>query len=175
MSREVALAELARRYLGAYAPVAIDDFATWSGLPLADARQAWKLIANETFEVEVESVSLWMLKAQRSSLEESLTFEEPIVRMLPRFDTYLLGYRGREFAIAPEFAKRINAGGGIVHAAVVVNGQVAGRWNARRQRNKLDVTVEPFGALSPETVAGMQAEVVDIARFLGTEAGLLLT
>lgn len=42
---DAALAELARRYLAAHAPAAVEDFAAWSGLPVTWARTAWKMLA----------------------------------------------------------------------------------------------------------------------------------
>ncbi|MFC8449020.1 DNA glycosylase AlkZ-like family protein [Kitasatospora sp. NPDC057223] len=42
-AQALAGAELARRYVRARAPVGVDDFATWSGLPVTLARSAWKM------------------------------------------------------------------------------------------------------------------------------------
>src|SRR5262249_28767550 len=38
LEREAALAELARRYFSSHGPATLQDFAWWSGLPMADAR-----------------------------------------------------------------------------------------------------------------------------------------
>ena len=41
----------------------------------------------------------------------------PAVRLLPAFDTYLLGYRSRATYLAERYARRIYAGGGWLHPA----------------------------------------------------------
>jgi hypothetical protein len=47
LDREEALAELARRYLAGHGPAGVADLLTWSGLPAADGRTAFELIAGE--------------------------------------------------------------------------------------------------------------------------------
>src|SRR6266508_4536548 len=86
------------------------------------------------------------------------------------FDAYLLGYRGRELVLDPRFARRIQAGGGFVQPALLVDGRVAGTWRQQRRRDRLTVQVEPFEALDRAVLPGLEAEVGDLGRFLGAEA-----
>jgi Winged helix DNA-binding domain len=136
-----ALAELARRHLAAYAPAQPEDLAVWSGLPLSAARRAHELAG-------IGPPSRGPAQAP----------ERPHVRLLPAFDGYLLGHKERSLVLPPEHAHRIQAGGGIIHPTVLVDGVVAGRWDQRR------LTVQPFGPL-PE--APLEAELADVRRFLG--------
>ncbi len=149
--RSEGLAELARRYLQAYAPAAARDLASWSGLKLGEARQAWQLIAGECVPVQAAGKPSWLLQSQLPWLEEVLAEGSqtvPQVRLLPRFDTYLLGYASRELAVDPAYARRIHPGGGILNAALLVDGQAQGAWQVRRRRNRLEVQVEPFVPLA---------------------------
>ena len=107
-----------------------------------------------------------MLKTQAARLDE-LSPQTPIIRLLPRFDIYLLGYQKRDLAVPSQFAKRINAGGGIVHPTVLVDGRTVGTWKSKREKNHLGVIVEPFDELASELYEGLEAEVTDLARFLG--------
>jgi hypothetical protein len=173
--RQEALAELARRYLQAYAPAGPEDLASWSGLKLGEARQAWQLIGGQLVQVEAGGGPAWLLKSQLAWLEETLAQGSETaaqVRLLPRFDTYLLGYARRDLAVDPAYARRIHPGGGILNAALLVEGQARGTWKVQRRRDGLEVQVEPFGPLAEALLPGMEAEAADVGRFLGAEAVL---
>jgi len=165
LSENEAYAELTRRYLSAYGPATPGDQAAWSGLPLSKTHAAWQRIEDELLEVETASSTVWMLKTQVSRLDE-LPPLTPIVRLLPRFDIYLLGYQKRDLAVSPQYAKRINAGGGIVHPTVLVDGRIVGTWKSKREKKHIVVMVEPFEQFARDIVEGLEAESEDIARFL---------
>ena len=171
MPESEALAELARRYLRAYAPAAPQDLAAWSGLPIPQARAAFEAIGDQLVEVEFAREPLRILQGQAGWLEEAFAGEVNL-RLLPRFDTYLMGYRDRALSVPERYARRIHPGGGILHPAVLVDGLAAGRWKTARKKARLDVIVEPFESLAGEAVRQLEAEVRDLARFLETEVRL---
>ncbi|TME06228.1 MAG: winged helix DNA-binding domain-containing protein [Chloroflexi bacterium] len=168
LSQESAHAELARRYLKAYSPATPEDLAAWSGMPMSTTRAAWQRIADQRIEVEIADRPAWMLKTYASWLDEP-PIDAPVVRLLPGFDTYLLGYKKRDLLLPPQHAKRINAGGGLLKPTLLVNGRVVGTWKSKRQKNRLDVLLEPFDQLAPEVQPGVEAEVADLGRFLGVQ------
>ncbi len=171
LSEDEAYAELTRRYLSAYGPATPGDQAVWSGLPLSKTRSAWQRLESELLEIETAGSTFWMLKTQAARLDE-LPTPIPIVRLLPRFDIYLLGYQKRDLAVPSQYAKHINAGGGIVHPAVLVDGRTVGTWKGKREKSHLVVMMEPFEQLAPEIYEGIEAETEDIGRFLGMNARL---
>ncbi len=165
------LAELARRYLAAYGPAGPDDFASWSGITLGQCRRGFQLIAREIREVDVGGRRQWVLGSTRG-----ISDGDPLsVRLLGRFDAYLLGYRSRDFALAPQFAKRIQAGGGIIRAALLVDGRVRGTWRHERLSDGVRVVVEPFEPFGRNVLPRLQDEVDDVGRFLGTPAKLVVS
>jgi hypothetical protein len=171
LPQEAAYMELVRRYLGAYGPAAPEDMAAWSGLPISRIRTAWRHVADQLMEVESGGSAAWMLKTCTAWLDEPLMADR-VICLLPGFDIYLLGYQKRDLAVPRQHAKRINAGGGILHPALLVDGRVVGTWKNLRKKNHLDVIVEPFDQLAPEVYPGLEAEVADLARFL--EVGVSL-
>jgi hypothetical protein len=89
------------------------------------------------------------------------------VRLLPAFDTYLLGYRRRDLAVPLSLQRRLQRGGGWIHPAVVVNGRAVAAWGLRKSGSECaQVLVEPSLPLSRTVRAGIDAEVADVARFL---------
>ena len=173
LSPEAALAELALRYLQAYGPATPEDLAAWSGMPISRIRPVWPRIADQLLEVEVAGSPAWMLKTYAAWLDEPPA-PAPIVRLLPGFDIYLLGYQNRDLAVPSQHTKRINAGGGMIHPVLLVDGRAVGTWKRKRQKNHLEVMVEPFDQLAIQVQQGLQAEVIDLARFLGVPASLML-
>ena len=108
-----------------------------------------------------------MLKTDAARLDEQPA-STPIVHLLPSFDTYLLGYQKRDLVVPFQYAKRINAGGGLLRPTLLVDSRAVGTWKSKRLKNSLEVQVEPFHHLASEVYAGVEAEVSDLARFLET-------
>ncbi len=139
-------AELAARYVAAFGPAGPADFAAWSGLPLTVGRRAF---------AGLPEVGDGLFAAGGPPGDGA-----PLVRLLGGFDNYLLGYRDRGLMLDQRYAKRINAGGGMVRPALVVDGRVLGSW--RRDGGR--VVVEPFEEVPEELWA---AEAAAVESFWG--------
>jgi hypothetical protein len=139
LPEDEALARLAKRYLDGYGPAGAADFAAWSGLPLTRARAGFADAGEPGEPVEPQG----------------------IVRLVGHFDTYLLGYRGRELAVVKEFDRRVQTGGGFIMPAVLVDGRAVATWRQTRKRDRLMIDVEPF-----DTMPRIEEEVADLGRFL---------
>jgi hypothetical protein len=152
VDREIALAELARRYLRGHGPAGAADLAAWAGLPLRDARAGLQAIAGE-LATRGELVDL----AAREAPPEVIP-----ARLLPAFDPYLLGWKDRAFAVPAAHAKRVHPGGGMVRATATVDGRAVGTWTLPGGK----VDLELFGRVSAAARAELAAEAEDVARFL---------
>jgi hypothetical protein len=152
--RDEALAELAVRYAMAHAPADPDDFAAWSGLPVADVRRAWTAVAGDDGPAAGDDGS-----------------DSPPggVRLLPAFDEWLLGWASRDFTLPPEHARKAAPGGGIIRPVAIQDGRVVATWRLDRPRRTLEVA--PFGPISR---AGLEQETAAVGAFLGIELGLTL-
>jgi hypothetical protein len=159
--RDAALRELARRYLGAFGPATEADFAKWSGLPLRDLRAGLSGIAGELRELRIGADRAWALR------RGARTARGRVVRLLPRWDTYLMGHRDREFIAGRDRWSSISDGGGMLNATIVVDGVAAGTWSLRAGRPGLGIELSPFRPLEPDVAAAVEAEVADVRRFEG--------
>jgi hypothetical protein len=155
--RDRALAELARRYLAAHGPAAPADLAAWSGLALRDARAGLDAIASELVETGDDLVDL----VAREPTPEAIP-----ARLLAAFDTYLLGWKDRGFAVPARYAQRVHPGGGMLRATATVDGRAVGTWSSAGGKPKL----EPFGRLPAGARAALTTEADDVARFVATSA-----
>ena len=155
LSRDDALAELARRYLGGYGPAGRPDFGTWSGLPAADTRRAWELIAAETVPVTAAGTELAALAGAplagalagaplAGALAGALADAPRAPRLLGHFDPLLMGYQDRTLILDPAHARSIQAGGGFIQPTVLAGGRVAGTWRLNRRPGRAHLVVAPF-------------------------------
>lgn len=161
------VAELTRRYLRAYGPAAPSDMVSWSGLTAGQIRAGFEAISNDLVEVEIPDGTAWMLKDQ-AEYSEHVSMERN-VRLLPRYDNYLLGYQSRDFMVQESFAKEVHPGGGLIRSVVIVNGQVIAVWQLEQKRGTAIITVQPFEPIDATLTPYLEAEVRDIGRFLQTE------
>lgn len=158
------LADLAHRYLDAYGPAAPDDFARWSGLSMRQARTAFDTVADDCLAVEIDDSPAWMLARHADWLDAPPG--DPIVRLLPNYDLYLLGYRGRDFMVSEAYARRLHPGGGQIKACLIVDGRARGTWRIERHKHTSTVVVEPFEPLDADILPALEVETQDIGRFL---------
>ena len=165
-TRESALGQLARRYFAAFGPATVEDLAAWSGLPMGDARSAVGGARAGLVDVAIQAQPAFAL---RDRLNRDVTHARTDVRLLPAFDTYLLGYRRRDLAVSLPLQRRLQRGGGWLHPAVVVNGRAVAAWSLRKTGDRGQVLVEPFATLGDVVRAGIEAEVKDIERFLSLQ------
>ena len=169
-SRETALAELARRYFAAYGPASVEDLVAWSGVPLTEARSAVSGAKAGLTEVTIQGRPGFVLKQR---LRPEVAPANADVRLLPTFDTYLLGYRRRDLAVPLPLQRRLQRGGGWLHPAVVVNGRAVAAWTLRRSGGRGQVVVEASAPIHVAVRAGIEAEVADISRFLNMKVKLV--
>lgn len=160
-----ALGELARRYFAAYGPASLDDFVAWSGLPATQARSALSAARTSLEEISIAGRPHFHPRGRLRRWPQPGS-GSPSVRMLPAFDTYLLGYRSRDLAVPSALQKRLQRGGGWIHPAVVVDGRAIGSWQLRRKGRSGAVNVEAVAQLPKAISAQIEDEVADIGRFL---------
>ena len=164
LSDELALRDLAQRYFSAYGPASLDDFVAWSGLPVPRARSAMNAAQPSLIEITIAGRSNFLPKGGLRRLRPKAG--SPSVRLLPAFDTYLLGYRSRELAVQPALENRLQRGGGWLHPAVVVDGRAVGAWSIKKTGNRARIEIEELEPVNAGIRNAIEAEIADISRFL---------
>ncbi len=166
MSVEDAEAALLRRHLRSFGPATVSDFAMWTILTMTRARQAWTRLEDDLQAVTVEGRPGWVLRRDLPSLEHA-KLPKRTVRLLPYFDSFLLGHKERGHLVDAAHYKRIYRSAGWVYPAVLVDGRIAGHWSYERRGKRLQVDVQPYAPLDGETKDLVRSEADDVARFLG--------
>jgi len=152
--REVALAELARRYLVGHGPADDRDLARWAGVPLRDARAGLGAIASELEQREDGLVDL----AKRPAAEPI-----PAPRLLGAFDPLLLGWTSREEVVGPH--RMLVTINGIFRPFALVGGRAVALWRYAGGK----VTIEHLGKVSKKAAAALEADAAAVEEFLATQ------
>lgn len=149
--RDVALAELARRYLAGHGPAGAHDLARWAGLPLRDARAGLAAIAPGLRQLPGGLVDL---AARRRSAAL------PPPRLLGTFEPLLLGWISRQDVLGDDPARIV--AGGMFRAFALSGGRAVAVWRLAGDR----VTVEPLGSLPDAEAEALAADGEALVRFL---------
>jgi inner membrane transporter RhtA len=136
--------ELVRRYLRAYGPATRADFERWAGMLPPLSRPAWTACLPET--VEVEGRKVWAMAGDLAALREAEPADK--VRLVPNFDSYLLGHRDRTAVVPRAHAARIYRSAGWVWATVLKQGTLL-------QHDRL-------AQVDAEVLEGHRGEVVEL-------------
>ncbi|HEX7311470.1 MAG TPA: winged helix DNA-binding domain-containing protein [Gaiellaceae bacterium] len=131
--------EVLRRYLRAYGPAKPADFQRWSGFGGDAARALFDELAAELEQVRVEGTRTWLLKDDLGGFDR----EARMIRLLPQYDAYVIGFRPRE-PILPDPVEvhikldpkgRFESVTGM--SPLVVDGVVTGFW--RRAKGQIEI------------------------------------
>ncbi len=167
MPREKAEEQLLAKYLRAFGPATVTDYALWMGLYVKDAKKIWSRMDKKIAIVDVEGVEGGMLEDDLPDLGNA-SIEGPVVRLLPNFDTFLLGHKSHRNIIDEEGQKKIYRSQGWVSPVVLVDGRALGVWSHKPLKNKeLEISVAPFTKFSNEIGSLVRHEALELGEFLG--------
>ena len=155
-ARDVALAELARRYLAGHGPATESDLARWAGLPLRDARAGLGAIARELRRLPGGLLDL----AGRGRAARL-----PAPRLLGAFEPLLLGWRSRADVLGDHEPRVVS--GGVFRSFALVAGRAVALW---RLSGDGGVELEPFADLDAAAARALERDGEALRRFLGLAA-----
>ena len=101
MERDEMLMLLTRKYFQSHSPATFDDFVWWTGMNVADCRRGIGLLSAELHQETWHGYTFYLHDSSRTK-----GFRKGATLLLPPFDEYLIGYKSRELAIAPDHTPR---------------------------------------------------------------------
>lgn len=154
LTKEEALARLARSYFRSHAPATMQDFIWWSGLPTTEARLAIYLIESELTAEEWNNQTWYVHSSCRTRGNTSGN-----LHLLPPYDEYLVGYKDRTDVLPKEHYSKAFTNNGLFYPVIAHEGHVIGNW---------DRTIKKKGALPPhsffKTETCIDAEMLNDAK-----------
>ena len=163
---EIALVEMARRYVHSYGPANKEDFAYWWGNWSGVGTAAWAGLRDELVPVSVEG---WRAHVLRDDLERIGSAKPPATRvqLLPNFDPYLLGHAKRDHLFEREHSPKVSRAAGWISPVILVDGRVEGVWAYTVNKQRMKVGLTPFAKLKARTANEARARAEAIARAMG--------
>jgi len=171
ISEKTGRQQLLKKYLHGYGPASAQDLACWSGMLTSEARQIIEE-ANDAKQVQLDGshAELWMLKEDIRTLDRIDLEAEVPPRLLPKYDSYLMGHKNRTRIIQDEMLKKVyRPVVGEVAATVLVNGRIVGTWTSKKTKKTLQILVKPLEKLTEKTFSSLKPVANELAQFIGVK------
>jgi hypothetical protein len=165
--REEACARLARAYFGTRGPAALKDFSWWSGLGLAEAREAVGACGPEL--AQVKGTELWRLPGAEAARLSSG------VMLLPAFDEVLISYADRSAFLTDRAARAAVSSNGVFRPIVLSAGKVIGTWTRSTGPRTVAVEARLFARPGGAARRGIEQAAARFAAFVDRELELSIT
>ena len=159
VSPDESVQRLVLRYLEAFGPASVQDFAQFTMLRRPVARQALSALGGKVEELEGPGGTV-LFDVPGAPLPADDTPAPP--RLLPMWDSVLLAYADRSRVIPPDYRRLVIHQNGDVLPTLLVDGYVAGVW--RPVDGGIEATA--FHRLSDEAWTGLEAEARALVGFL---------
>jgi hypothetical protein len=156
LTREAALAELARRYFASHGPATLRDFVWWSGLRVKDAAAGVVLGKVDALKTPPRACS-----APGANY------------LFSNYDEYLIAYRDRDAVLDPGRARNLGFLQEFPHQ-IVLDGRVAGSWRRHLSDTRATVVAKPFNPLNKRDQRALEGQAEACGRFFGRPCGLEL-
>lgn len=169
LSRDEALAELARRYFTSRCPASLQDFTWWSGLPAREANFALELVKT-TFTPEVIERCTFWFPPEFTISKQSL----PSAYLLPTYDEFIISYTDRSASIPAKLEQHMKkiSDRGVFRPIIVVNGQVAGIWKRTIQKTMMLLEIQPFSPTDPYSKDLINEAITQYGNFSGKKTAV---
>lgn len=125
IDRDEALMLLARKYFQSHSPATLEDYVWWSGLNIGDCRRGIELLGGELHGEKWKGYNFFVHESCRMK-----EIRKGDTLLLPAYDEYLIGYKSRELALAPDQAHHAHSKNGIFYPVIAVDGKICGNWSA---------------------------------------------
>ncbi len=168
IKRDEALAKLTERYFTSHGPATLKDFVWWSGLPVADARNAIEMVKSKFISEIIDEKEYWFVDSIKipKKIKES-------AYLLPAYDEFTISYTDRCAVLNPNAIDKAISNNGIFRPIIVVNGQVVGLWKPVKTKDKINIETEFFVKLDKAVKSLIKNKVQEFNEFVDLEIKLV--
>jgi hypothetical protein len=157
-------------------PMTLSDLATWLATRSVTAspnwlKPAWTTLTDHLVEVTIDGKNLHAAREAVDALGQAP--DPPAAQLLPPRDPYLLGHRHflvPDRALAKEIWRPVGSPG-----ALVVAGEAAGVWRARKNGKTLQLTITPHTKLTAKQREAVTTQADLVAETRNHEGKVIVT
>jgi hypothetical protein len=152
---------LFRKYLRAYGPATLNDFAHWSGISMVEVRALLPVM-----DAEIADYDGALILREDVEILQSSPADLDSVHLLPYFDVYLLAHRFKEHFLKAAFYKRVYRNQGWISPVVLVKGAITGVWSYPLSRKALEIEIELFARINRRVRKQIELRAQELAKLL---------
>lgn len=160
--REQSLAELVTRYFRTRGPATLHDFAWWSGLTVAEAREGMEIVKSAFVSEAVDGQTYWFADSG------PITGDTPIsAYLLPNYDEFFIGFKDRSaIGKVVENAGIRKDDAALLSNIVILNGQVVGGWKRTLKQDSVLVEASLLTRLTVQQEKALLRAAENLGSFL---------
>ena len=161
LSKEEALRKIALKYLRSHGPATVHDLSWWSGLSMADARNAIGMISSDLISEMVDNKIFWF--TDHSPLNKEISGQ---AFLIPAFDEFIISYKDRTAVLSLMDHKKAVSDNGIFRPVIIVNGLVAGLWKRTIKNDKVLIKTNLFHPVNKKVLKSIESKAEAFGIFL---------
>ncbi|HEX8993519.1 MAG TPA: winged helix DNA-binding domain-containing protein [Anaerolineales bacterium] len=161
LGREEGLALLTERYFTSHGPATLKDFAWWSGLTTADARNGLDMVKSRLVSDEIDGQSYWMAASAPAA-----RFSRGVAYLLGNYDEYIVGYTDRKAIFDDSYVRHLDSRQNpLFQNTIVSRGWIVGTWKRTIRGRAAGIEAKPFQKLQKVEVRGVRQATERLMKF----------
>jgi hypothetical protein len=161
LTKDEALAKLAKKYFTSHCPATSQDFVWWSGLSVGEAKHALEMVKSDFVSETIDAQTYWITNA--FSIPKA---GKEFVYLLPAYDEFIISYKDRSASLPLENHNKTVSNNGIFRPTIVINGQVTGMWKRTIKKDNVIVETEFFKQANKTTKSLIEKAAIRFGYFL---------
>lgn len=160
-SKAEMLAELTHRYVVSRGPATIHDFATWSGLTIAECKKGIESVKDKIHTTTLNN-EVYYFKDHGKKIKSNK------LHLLPIYDEYIMGYKKREAILQVYNSIKSKPVLGYDNT-LVSDGQIIGTWKRVIKSKLIDLYHKPFKPFTAVQQTAFNQAISHYQKFTGLE------
>lgn len=163
LGREEGLALLTERYFTSHGPATLKDFAWWSGLTTAAARNGLEMVKSKLVTDKIDGQSYWMTASAPTT-----RFSRGVAYLLGNYDEYIVGYTDRNAIFDDSHTRHLDSRQNpLFQNTIVSRGRIVGTWKRTIRGAAVDIEAKPFGEVRKGELSGIHRATKRLMKFWG--------